>query len=155
MHKYNRLFFSVLIFLAACNGGKTPEGIIKKEQMINLLTEVHIVDGSMYNVMQLPDSLYKHGTNTYLALFKKYHTDSAQFRKSFKYYSTNPEILRAIYEQITKNLKFKTDSVNKISQIQIDKDNKRRADSISKLPKNVPAQPVAPDPKKKISPQAK
>jgi hypothetical protein len=153
MHKYNRLFFSVLIFLAACKGGKAPEGIIKKEQMINLLTEVHIVDGSMYNVMQIPDSLYKHGTNIYLTLFKKYHTDSAQFRKSFKYYSTNPEMLRTIYEQITKNLKLKTDSVNKLSQIQIDKDNKRRTDSLSKLPKKVPAQPVAPDLKK--NPQAK
>ncbi|MGZ3752375.1 MAG: DUF4296 domain-containing protein, partial [Mucilaginibacter sp.] len=76
MHKYNKLFFSVLIFLAACKGSGTPGGIIKQDQMTGLLTEIHIADGSMYNVIQVPDSLYKYGTARYLAIFKKYHTDS-------------------------------------------------------------------------------
>ena len=90
MHKYNKLFFSVLIFLAACSGNKIPDGIIPQDKMTNLLTDIHIVDGSMYNVMQLPDSLYKYGTDKYQMVFRKYHTESVQFRKSFQYYSANP-----------------------------------------------------------------
>ena len=144
MHKYNKLFFSVLIFLVACKSAHTPDGIIKKEQMANLLTEIHIVDGSMYIVMQVPDTLYKYGTAKYLSVFKKYNTDSAQFRKSFKYYSSNPDLLQGIYEQVTKNIKQKRDSLNKVSQQQITKDNKRRTDSLNKLPKNTPVQPVTP-----------
>lgn len=144
MHKYNKLFFLVLIFLVACKGTNTPDGIIKKEQMTNLLTEIHIVDGSLYNVMQMPDTLYKYGTGKYLAVFKKYHTDSVQFRKSFKYYSSNPDILQSIYEQITKNIKQKSDSLNKVNQKQTEKDNKRGTDSLNKLPKKAPTQPVAP-----------
>src|ERR1700709_2684814 len=114
MHKYNKLFFSVLIFLIACNGNKRPDGILDQEQMTNLLTDIHVVDGGMYNVLQMPDSLYKYGTDKYLNVFKKYHTDSIQFKKSFKFYTTNPEKLATMYEQIAKNIKQKSDSLNKI-----------------------------------------
>ena len=143
MHKYNRLFFSVLIFLIACKSS-APSGIIKLDQMVNLVTEVHIVDGTMYNVLQVPDTLYKYGTGRYLALFKKYHTDSAQFKKSFKYYASNPDQLQTIYDRISANIKFKTDSLTKLNQIQIDKDNKRRTDSLKRTFKKPPVQSVTP-----------
>ena len=142
MHKYYKLFFSVLILLAACSGNKKPAGILSQEEMANLLTDIHIIDGSMYNVLQMPDSLYKYGTDKYLIVFKKHHTDSIQFKKSFKYYAENPEKLEAIYEEITKDIKQKTDSLNKLSTDKIAKDNKRRTDSLSKLPKQVQPQPA-------------
>src|ERR1700712_996987 len=99
MHKYNKLFFSVLLFLTACISNTVPDGIIKEDRMTSLLIDMHIVDGSMYTVMQQPDSLYKHGTGRYLAIFKKYNTDSLEFKKSFKYYCSNPETLQTMYEQ--------------------------------------------------------
>jgi len=154
MHKYNKLFFSVLIFLAACSGNKIPDGIIAQDKMTNLLTDIHMVDGSMYNVMQLPDSLYKYGTDKYQMVFRKYQTDSVQFKKSFQYYSSNPEKLQAIYDQITINIKTKSDSVNKINLDKINKDNKRRTDSLNKLPKKVQPQQqpqqVKPQPTKPV-----
>ena len=150
MHKYYSLFFSVLLFLAACRGGSTPKGIIEQPQMTALLTEIHIIDGSMYSVMQAPDSLYKYGTGKYLAVFKKFHTDSTQFKNSFKYYAVNPEKLQIIYEQVTINIKQKSDSLNKLNQKKIAEDGKRVADSLKKLPKTQPPpQPVnrGPNPK--------
>lgn len=161
MHKYNKLFLSVLIFLTACSGNKTPDGIIGQDVMTNLLTDIHIVDGGMYNVMQMPDSLYKYGTDKYIMVFKKYHTDSVQFRNSFRYYTNNPEKLQAMYEQITKNIKQKSDSLNKLNLDKTAKENKRRADSLSKLPKQaqpkpaITAQPVKPIPGRNINPQFK
>jgi hypothetical protein len=140
MHKYNKLFFSVLLFLAACISNTVPDGIIKEDQMVSLLTDLHIVDGSMYTVMQQPDSLYKHGTGRYLAIFKKYNTDSVGFKKSFKYYCSNPETLETMYQQITATLKLKTDSINKLYQQKSAADNKRYQDSMSKLPKQAPQQ---------------
>jgi len=154
MHKYNKLFFSVLIFLAACSGNKIPDGIIAQDKMTNLLTDIHIVDGSMYNVMQLPDSLYKYGTDKYQMVFRKYQTDSVQFKKSFQYYASNPDKLQAIYDQVTINIKTKSDSVNKINLDKINKDNKRRTDSLNKLPKQVQPkqqpQQVKPQPTKPV-----
>src|SRR5579863_10322473 len=105
MHKYKTLFFSLLLLLCACGGNNIPDGVIKPVKMASLLTEVHIADGAMYNVMQLPDSLYKYGTDRYVKLFKSYNTDSVQFRKSMQYYCSKPELLVAIYDQVTTNLK--------------------------------------------------
>lgn len=160
MHKYNKLFFSVLIFLAACSGNKVPDGIIAQDQMTNLLTDIHIVDGSMYNVMQVPDSLYKYGADKYHMVFNKYHTDSVQFKKSFQYYSAHPEKLQAIYEQITIIIKQKSDSVNKLNLDKINKDNKRRQDSLNKVqkqtpPKQITAQPAQPVIKRNFNPNIK
>ncbi len=155
MHKYNKLFFSVLIFLIACKGNKAPDGIIQEEQMTNLLTDIHIVDGSMYNMMQTPDTLYKYGTDKYRVLFKKYHTDSTQFKKSFKYYNVHPDRLQLMYEQIVKNIKKKSDSVTLLTKQQMLKDNKRKADSISKLPKKAPIEPASPVAPQNTSPNFK
>jgi len=135
MQKYNILFFSLLLFCCACNSNRIPDNIIQPDRMTNLLTEIHIADGSMYNTMQIPDSLYKYGTAKYLLVFRTFHTDSLQFKKSMKYYSRKPDLLAKMYEQVATNLKQKSDSLNKVSQIQIAKDTKRREDSVKKLPK--------------------
>src|ERR1700761_6488983 len=134
MRKYKSLFFSVLLFLTACSGNTIPDKIIKPEQMTSLLMQIHVTDGTLYNISQMPDSLYKYGTARYLALFKQFHTDSATFRKSYKYYSEHPELLNAMYDQITISLKQKVDSLTKIDQERIKRDTKRRADSIKKIP---------------------
>ena len=118
MHKYITLFFSVLLVLSACKGHKSPDSIIDRDRMTNLLTDVHIIDGSLYSVMQTPDTLYKYGLGKYLALFKAYHTDSAQFRKSVQYYALKPDELLIIYTQVQKNLQAKTDSLTKLQQKQ-------------------------------------
>jgi len=141
MHKYKTLFISLLLLLYACGGSDIPSDVIKPARMASLLTEVHIADGAMYNIMQLPDSLYKYGTDRYLKLFKSFHTDSAQFKKSMQYYCSNPELLVDIYDQVTTNLKQKSDSINKIYQKEMLKENKRKQDSLAKLPKQAPPPP--------------
>ena len=141
MHKYKTLFFSLLLLLYACGGSDIPSDVIKPARMASLLTEVHVADGAMYNVMQLPDSLYKYGKDRYLKLFKSYHTDSVQFKKSMQYYCSNPELLVDIYDQVTTNLKQKSDSINKIYQKEMQKESKRKQDSLAKLPKQAPPPP--------------
>lgn len=115
MHKYIILFFLVLTLLCSChNDDNAPNGILKKSEMVNVLIDVHLVDGSLINLPQAPDTLYKYGTARYLAVFTKHHTDSTQFRKSFKYYSLNPAALADIYDNVTKKLQAKTDSLTKL-----------------------------------------
>jgi Domain of unknown function (DUF4296) len=144
MQKYKSLFFSLFLFVYACSGNKAPKGTIDTATMVGLLTEVHIADGSMYNTVQVPDSLYKYGTARYIKVFQNFHIDSAEFRKSMQYYANNPELLTKIYEQVSVNLSKKMDSLNKANQKQIAIDNKRRTDSLKKLPKTqqIQARPV-------------
>lgn len=114
MRIYNNLFFLGLLFIAACSSNKVPDGIIPQKEMTTLLTEVHIIDGSLYTVSQAPDTLYKHGMARYLELFKKYGTDTLQFKKSMEYYTTQPDKMEAMYTQILEGLTSKTDSLNKV-----------------------------------------
>jgi hypothetical protein len=113
MQKYISLFFSVLLYLTACQSSSVPDGVIKEQEMISLLTDIHITDGSIYTVPQMPDSLYKYGSAKYVAVFKKHHTTDAIFKKSLKYYTTQPEQLQDMYNKIDGILKAKIDSTNK------------------------------------------
>jgi hypothetical protein len=119
MHKYIILFFLVLTLLCSCNGDDSaPDGILKKSEMVNVLTDVHIVDGGLINISQEPDTLYKYGYFRYLAVFKKYNTDSSEFKRSFKYYSLKPSVFSDIYDKVLKRLQVKTDSLTKLLTIQ-------------------------------------
>ena len=118
MRKHNILFFLALLFLGACIGSNVPDGIIKPDKMVNLMVDVHIVDGSIYNIdSPQPDSLYKYGINRYLKVFKNHYTDSLQFKKSMEYYSLHPEQLEEMYAEITEILQAKNDSINKIDSL--------------------------------------
>ncbi len=117
MRKHNILFFLGLLFLGACIGNY-PTGIIKPDKMVNLMVDVHIVDGSIFNIDSAhPDSLYKYSINRYLKVFERHHTDSLQFKKSIEYYSLHPEQLEEMYAEISKIIQAKSDSINKIDSI--------------------------------------
>jgi hypothetical protein len=98
----------------ACLNKKSINTIIDKPHMISLMTDLLIVDGSMYSISNVPDSMYKYGNGKYQLLFKQHHTDSAQFNRSFKYYATNQAELLLIMDKVQENLKSKSDSINKI-----------------------------------------
>jgi hypothetical protein len=115
MRIYKYLFFlGLLVFTACTSEEKVPNDVISEERMPALLADIHIVDGDLYNVSQTPDSLYKYSMGHYLAVFKKYHTDSVQFKKSYTWYTRNPVKLDKIYDEVLKILQAKTDSIAKI-----------------------------------------
>jgi hypothetical protein len=113
MRYYIILFFLIPVFLLSCGKKEAPPGILKADNMVSLLTDVHLVDGSLYSVPQQPDTLYKVGLNKYLNVFKLHHTDSLQFRNSMQYYSMHPDEMEEIYTQVTQNLQNKLDTLNK------------------------------------------
>ncbi len=119
MRKHYTLFFLTLLFLGSCIGS-VPNGIIKPDKMINLMVDVHIVDGSLYNIdTSAPDSLYKYGIDRYLKVFKQHRTDSVQFKKSLEYYSLHPDQLEEMYTEVSKILQAKNDSIIKIQKTPI------------------------------------
>ncbi len=113
MRNYINLFFLLLIFLSACGKKEAPPGVIKAEDMVGLMIDVHLADGSLYSVQQAPDTVYKYGFNRYLQVFKQHNTDSLQFKKSLKYYSRHPDQMDEIYVQVVQSLQDKLDKLNK------------------------------------------
>ncbi|WP_214070748.1 DUF4296 domain-containing protein [Mucilaginibacter sp. dw_454] len=141
MRKHIILFFSALLFLFSCEGNKDTKGIIDRDEMVKLLVDVHLVDGSLA-AQPNGDSLYRQGTGRYVYVFKMHHTDSAQFKKSVAYYVRQPEVVQKMYDDVIKILQAKSDSVNAIiakdnaatrkhMEKQLQNDTKRAKDSIA------------------------
>ena len=144
MRKYIVLFFSVSLLLCACH--KNTKDVIRPAVMVDLLTDIHLADGEMTSIPQIPDSVYKYGMAKYLQIFKRYDTDSAQFRLSYKYYTMHPDELVSIYDKVLKKLIAKSDSVtaliakNNTAQM---KNNKPGGTAGGKIiPHGSPPQPV-------------
>lgn len=139
MRTYRYLFFLIVLAFASCLSEETtPKDVLDEDHMTSLLVELHLVDGDLYNVQQTPDTLYKYTMGRYTATFKKFHTDSNQFSKSFSWYTHHPVKLDEMYDNVIKILQAKTDSV-------------------AKLPASKPAAPVntpvnAPVPNKNVVP---
>jgi hypothetical protein len=128
MKKYISLFFSLSLVLYACRGNRAAEEIIDSQRMTSLLADLHVVDGGLYGVRQMPDSLFKYGSVRYLNLFNKYHTDSIKFRKSLAYYTSKPPLLQAMYIVILRKLQQRSDSLNKLQSAFV-----KRTDSLYKI----------------------
>jgi hypothetical protein len=131
MRYYIILFFSVLSFLFSCNRSANSADVIPPDQMTTLLTQVYLVDGRLSAVQQYPDTLYKYGTARYLAVFKQFNTDSAQFRKSCIYYSSNPQQLLDMNVKILAALQLKSDSLRKLMNKQMLKVNQHNSTPVS------------------------
>lgn len=130
MRNYNILFFFGVLFLYACGDNiKIPNDVIPKKQMVGLITQVHLIDGTMYNYPQNADTLYKKGMGRYLQLFKTYHTDTAQFKRSMVFYTTHSVMFNDMYDQVMVNLNARLDSLNNVRK------QLAKADSIKNLVK--------------------
>jgi hypothetical protein len=134
MRKHIILFFSALLFLFACNREEDTTGIIKKDVMIRLLTDIHIVDGSLV-LQPNGDSLFKYGTGKFQYVLKQYHTDTAQVRKSMIYYTRHIDVMATMYDEITKRLQAKNDSMSKVVNKEMEHTRKDQAQSEEKIAK--------------------
>lgn len=92
------LLFFALTFFTSCDFESAPAGILPKDKMISVLTDIQVVDSYVTSIP--PDSVKKNKIDFYQSVFKKHETDSLQFRKSLEYYSRDPEKMRLMYEEI-------------------------------------------------------
>ncbi|WP_069661137.1 DUF4296 domain-containing protein [Arcticibacter eurypsychrophilus] len=97
------LLFFIMIFFIACDSGRSPKGIIGEKEMIDVLTDVHLVDG--YASTMYADSNRNTIAALYMAIYKKHNTDSVGIRKSLEYYSRHPDELKIMYESVNAKLK--------------------------------------------------
>ncbi len=98
MKRLLALFF-LIIFFAACNSDGAPDGIINQDRMVKVLTDIHLADG--YASVNYGDTSKQQIKAMYLAIYKKYNTDSLQVRKSLEFYSMHADRLKTIYEQVS------------------------------------------------------
>jgi hypothetical protein len=96
------LGFFLLIFVTACKRSQVPKGIIENGKMILVLTDVHLVDSYVSSAAY--DSTTQPVANYYKVVYQKHKIDSAQLKRSLRYYSRDPELLDTMYHQVLKRL---------------------------------------------------
>ncbi len=70
--------------------------------MVKMLTDFHLVEGGKVGSKILGDTIpaavYKS------KVYQKYGLDESAFEKSFRFYTSNPEMMQSIYEKVIENL---------------------------------------------------
>ena len=114
-----RVYIVLLIIFISCESKtkyKRPENLIPREQMIDLLVDMHIATGAS----DVKDKDNKRNKNYMILVFEKYQIDSARFAESNFYYTSNIVEYEDIFKEVKKELikiqdqyKTNTDTVAK------------------------------------------
>ena len=95
-------FLTIIIFWS-CTDKVTyekPENLIGKEEMIDLLYDMHVVIGTS-NIK----NVHLEKNRNYMSLvYEKYGVDSSRFASSNLYYTSNIEEYEEIYEEVERRL---------------------------------------------------
>lgn len=107
MKKLKLLLF--LTVLSGCNGTDSPpSGALSENEMVNILADIHIMEARVSKMGLLSlDSSTIVSEKLKLDLLKKYKTDSSTYNKSYKFYSTQPNLFEGIYAEVTKKIESK------------------------------------------------
>lgn len=94
-----------MILLACESEEKIPSDILTPERMVSILSDVHIAEArvtqmkfkSMDSSVVVYDYLQKE-------IYKKYKTDSTEYKRSYDFYVSNPKMLEEIYSGVERKL---------------------------------------------------
>ncbi|MBW8050195.1 MAG: DUF4296 domain-containing protein [Cytophagales bacterium] len=101
MKKLYCILITLLVF-ACVQQEEPPANIISKEQMINILVDIHIAEAMVDEAHLSKDSsiaIFKD-----LAIFKKHGIEKENFDESYNYYLRNINILDDIYTAVVDSL---------------------------------------------------
>ena len=119
------LFIVFLVVFVSCESKvkyKKPDNLISREEMINLLIDMHIANGTT-SVKNISDD----GEKNYMSLvYEKYQIDSTRFAESNFYYISNIEEYESIFKEVEKELK----KIQEQYTIKEDSESKKALDSI-------------------------
>lgn len=103
-YKMQRLLLIILtsIFLITSCQKTTPEGILPESTMVEMMTEVHLVDGYLSTLSI--DSSRKVINSLYGRIFDKYQLDSVGFQRNVDFYLGNPTLSKKLYSTINQSI---------------------------------------------------
>lgn len=95
------LFLGIILTLTACDG--RPKGVLSKSEMISVLTDLHKLDGYLFE----KGYQYNHfvdKTPYYHFILQKHGITESEFDASLVWYTKNPKTFERIYDQVLVNL---------------------------------------------------
>lgn len=96
------------VFLVNCTSNtiiKKPKNLIPKEQMVDLLTDLLLANGSG----SIKNTQLKRNVNYYPLVFEKYNIDTTQFKESNYYYASKVDE----YDEIIRKVEARLEALSK------------------------------------------
>ncbi len=99
---------ALLIVLQSCNselhGLKKPDNLIPKDQMIDLMTDMLILEGHIQTTYSTVNRYYKVMTASGRYYLKSKHVTEKQYEESFVYYTSTHEDYKQMLDKVMENL---------------------------------------------------
>ena len=99
---------ALLIVLQSCNselhGLKKPDHLIPKDQMIDLMTDMLILEGHIQTTYSTVNRYYKVMTASGRYYLKSKHVTEKQYEESFVYYTSTYEDYKQMLDKVMENL---------------------------------------------------
>lgn len=109
------LFVIILLSLFGCHGSKDekPADLIPEEQMIDILTDIHVADAIVDNKYGQQKADLPLTNALYSQIYKNHKITAGRYKSSYKYYEGHPELMDKMYTQVITELSKKQALINK------------------------------------------
>ena len=100
------LVLAALAWMASC-AEKAPEGILSKQEMVQVMEELYIVEEKINHLSLSRDSAKEVFTVIEKKVFENAAVQDTVFRKSFDYYMEHPKEMELIYTALVDTLQLR------------------------------------------------
>ena len=131
------LFLAIAITFVSCKEEviPKPDRLIAQDVMVDIMYDLTVLE-AIKN--QNPASLDTFKINSRAYIFKKYKIDSIQYAKSNIYYASDYNEYKSMFEQISKRLEVKTQSVDSLIKKQKKKKSVKKVQQKSSIDSDTP-----------------
>ena len=131
------LFLAIAITFVSCKEEfvPKPDRLIAQDVMVDIMYDLTILE-AIKN--QNPASLDTFKINSRAYIFKKYKIDSIQYAKSNIYYASDYNEYKSMFEQISKRLEVKSQSVDSLIKKQKKKKSVKKVQQKSNTDSDTP-----------------
>ncbi len=112
MKKYVFVFV-ILMGLACVNKNDAPENIMTKQEMINFLIDLHIVEAKIGLSRIQNDSVKLFFPKIEDELYQKHQISDSLYKKSYQYYLSNISDMEEIYAAVVDSLSLRERIMNR------------------------------------------
>ena len=83
---------------------KTPEYLISRDDMVNILTDIYVTEGILAYHRMNKNLSPEMSANYYKLVFKEHQITHLILKDNLRYYNSNPEVMEEILEDVLANL---------------------------------------------------
>jgi len=110
MKRFGTTTIVALLLFAGCGTGVTfdgppaPEGVIARDTFVQVLTEVHLIEGALKQRLFRNDDGQERALSHYAELYDRWGIDEERFKTTYTWWYQRPIEMDALLEEVAENL---------------------------------------------------